>query len=255
MNALSRLTRTCSRSAFHFSPVPNWVVKRGPNRPWLRHFHGRCECPAHLRCYSATYLGRCITLRQNRIRMLNPSRRWKLKATFIALSLVALASGCSTMTPARYAMSVDNHQALKKLDGAKVRLVALTSVAPFDANCRLMGPIQAADGMTIPEFVKKAFNDELKFAGIYSDSGVTLSGQFTKIEFSSTAGLTNGWWLLGVKLQSSNGTSLSAENRYEFKSGFDAITACNQTAQALGPAVQDLIKSAVTDPMFANLVR
>jgi hypothetical protein len=152
-------------------------------------------------------------------------------------------------------MSVDNNQALKKLEGSKVRLASISSPINFDANCRLMGPIQAADGMTIPQFVEKAFNDEFKFAGLYSDSGTALTSVLSKIEFSSTSGLTSGYWHLGMDLKSSNGKAISVDNRYEFKSGFDAITACNQTAQALGPAVQDLIKKAVTHPEFAALIR
>lgn len=118
-----------------------------------------------------------------------------------------------------------------------------------------MGPIQASDGMTIPQFVEKAFTDELKFASLYSDTGVALTGSINRIEFSSTSGLTNGYWHLGMELKSSNGRSMSFDNRYEFKSGFDAITACNQTAQALGPAVQDLIKKVVTNPGFGGLIR
>jgi hypothetical protein len=118
-----------------------------------------------------------------------------------------------------------------------------------------MGPIQASDGMTIPQFVEKAFNDEFKFASIYADNGVVLSGTLSQIEFSSSAGLTNGYWLLGMTLKSSNGKSMTVDSRYDFKSGFDAITACNQTAQALGPAVQDLIKKAVTQPNFAAMTR
>lgn len=118
-----------------------------------------------------------------------------------------------------------------------------------------MGPIQAADGMTIPQFVEKAFNDELKFAGLYSEDGVKLSGSLNQIQFSSTSGLTNGYWQMGMDLKSSSGKSLIVDNRYDFKSGFDAITACNQTAQALGPAVQDLIKKAVTHPEFVALIK
>ena len=60
---------------------------------------------------------------------------------------------------------------------------------------------------------------------------------------------------MALTLASSNGASLRAKNRYEFKSGFDAITACNQTAQALGPAVQDLIKKTVTNAHFGALLR
>jgi hypothetical protein len=44
-----------------------------------------------------------------------------------------------------------------------------------------MGPIQAGDGLTIPQFVAKAFNDELKFAfwlhrQVWSFIGVRLVG-------------------------------------------------------------------------------
>jgi hypothetical protein len=159
------------------------------------------------------------------------------------------------MTPARYAVSVDNNQMLKQYEGAAIRLGNLTASSDYSANCRLMGPIKAADGMSIPDFIQKAFNDEFKFANVYSDSGINLSGTVTKVEFSSTSGLTDGWWDLGIKLTSSNGASMEAENRHSFKSGFDAITACNQTAQALGSAVQDLIKKVISDPQFSQLIR
>jgi len=166
----------------------------------------------------------------------------------------SLLVGCTTMSGARYNVSVDNNQALKAYAGSAVRLAAMDSVQ-YDPNCRLAGPIKPLDGMNIPELIQKAFNDEFKFADIYSDNGITLNGKMDKILFSSSAGITNGWWDLGVTLTSSNGRSMSASNRYEFKSGFDAMTACNHTAQALGPAIQDLIKKVVTDPAFGTLVR
>jgi hypothetical protein len=174
---------------------------------------------------------------------------------FAVAAVAILALGCSTMTPARYSVSIDNNQALKRYESSKAMVASISSSARYDASCRLMGPIQASDGMTIPQFVEKAFNDELKFANIYSDQGVSLKGDLTRIAFSSTSGLTNGWWELALKLTLSNGKSMTAESRYEFKSGFDAITACNQTAQALGPSVQDLIKKIVDDPQFGELLR
>jgi hypothetical protein len=48
---------------------------------------------------------------------------------------------------------------------------------------------------------------------------------------------------------------MSVNNKYTFKSGFDAITACNATADALTPAVQDLINATVNDPKFALLMK
>ena len=47
--------------------------------------------------------------------------------------------------------------------------------------------------------------------------------------------------------------SLNVSNKYSFKSGFDAITACNATADALSPAVQDLIKATINHRDFAKL--
>ena len=176
------------------------------------------------------------------------------KIVFMAVALLML-SACSTMQPPRYAISVDNIQKLKSYEGVKAEVVSLNQSANFSPNCRLMGPIEPADGLTFSQFISKAFNDEFKMAGLYSTDGIKLYGDITKIEFSSITGLTNGYWDIGLRLDSSNGQSLSVSNKYTFKSGFDAITACNATADALSPAVQDLIKAAVTHPDFSKLLK
>jgi hypothetical protein len=175
-----------------------------------------------------------------------------MKKLFI-LATVVLLSACSTMQPPRYAVSVDNIQQLKSYNGS-VADVKLTLDTEYQPNCRLMGPIEPADGLSIPQFVSKAFNDEFKMAGKHANSGVKITGEITKIKFSSVEGLTNGFWDIGLKLNSSNGNSLTISNKYTFKSGFDAITACNATADALSPAVQDLIKAAVSHPEFQSLM-
>lgn len=178
-----------------------------------------------------------------------------MKQLLLLVATLVLLSGCSTMTPARYSISADNNQALSKYEGAKIELVTLAPPADYDSGCRLMGPVQGPDGESIPQFVRHAFNDEFKFAKLYSKDGVKLRGTLTKIEFSSTSGLTNGWWGLAIKLSSPNGQTLEESSHTDFKSGFDAITACNQTAQALGGAVQDLIKATITDPKFGALLK
>lgn len=176
-----------------------------------------------------------------------------MKKTML-LAVVMMISACSTMQPPRYAVSVDNIQALKSYTGSKVEVVSLNQTIKFSPNCRAMGPIEPADGLTIPMFISKAFNDELKMAGLHSTEGTKITGDITKMEFSSITGLTNGYWDMGIALKSSNGNTLSVSNKYTFKSGFDAITACNATADALTPAVQDLIKAAVTNPDFKKLL-
>ena len=111
--------------------------------------------------------------------------------------------------------------------------------------------------MSIAQFVEKAFNDELKLANIYSDNGVSLIGSLTEINFSSghKGLLASGWRDLSLSLSSDNGKSMRVANRHEFQSSLDRYVACDRTAQALTPAVQDLIKKAVTDPQFGALLR
>jgi len=177
-----------------------------------------------------------------------------MKKVVLAIS-VLLLSACSTMQPPRYAVSVDNIQSLKKLPNVQGEFVSLNLPNNFSSNCRLMGPIEPADGLTIPQFITKAFNDELKMADKYSSDAVKISGNVTHIEFSSISGLTNGYWDIALQLQSTNGSSITVSNKYAFESGFDAITACNATADALSPAVQDLIKATVNHPDFAKLMQ
>ena len=177
-----------------------------------------------------------------------------MKNVVLAVSVLAL-SACSTMQPPRYAVSVDNIQTLKHLTEINGEFASLNQPTKFSSNCRLMGPIEPADGLSIPQFITKAFNDELKMADKYSKDTIKITGDITKIEFSSISGLTSGYWDIGLSLNSTNGTNLTVNNKYSFKSGFDAITACNATADALSPAVQDLIKATVSHPEFSKLMK
>lgn len=159
------------------------------------------------------------------------------------------------MQPPRYAPSADNIVKLREFTGSKVTVSSLKMAATYDSGCRMMGPIEPADGLSIPDFIAKALNDELKMAGVYAAGGRTLSGSVDRVLFSSSSGLVNGYWDLAVTLQSDNGRTLSAASLYNFKSGFDAATACNATADALSSAVQDLIKVIVNDPAFPALLQ
>lgn len=105
---------------------------------------------------------------------------------------------------------VENVQALKKFEDASLMVSEFTQSTTFNSSCRLMGPIEPADGLTFPEFISKAFNDELKIAGIYSEDGTKISGDITKVDFSSSSGITNGFWDIAITLKSSNGNTLQA---------------------------------------------
>ena len=176
----------------------------------------------------------------------------------IALAGITLLASCITITPGRYSTLVDNQQALKKYAGSQARVTAMLTPVNYSGSCRLVtGKILGPDGMSIAQYVQRAFNDELKTANIYSDSGVSFVGSLTEINFSSGHGgiLASGWWDLSLSLNSGNGKSIKVANRYEFESSLDRHVACDRTARALTPAVQDLINKAVTDPQFGNLLR
>ncbi len=113
---------------------------------------------------------------------------------------------------------------------------------------------QDADGESFEEYIRKAFIADLDIAEVYSAAApVTLTGRLDAIDFSS--GLTDAAWDIALTISSSNGKSLSVDNHYSFAGNFVGEVACNQTAQALMPAVQDLIGKMITHPDFAALLR
>jgi len=58
-----------------------------------------------------------------------------------------------------------------------------------------------------------------------------------------------------LTVTSSNGQSLSVSEEYKYASSYYGETACNQTAQALMPAVQNVVGKVVRHPNFPALLR
>jgi hypothetical protein len=173
------------------------------------------------------------------------------------LTMVFTVSACSTFTTPRYSISADTNVALKTLGASAIGIGAFSGPAAFDNSCRAAGPLAPPDGMSHTEYLRKAFEDELKVAGVHATDAkrVVLTGTVKRLEFSSSRGITGGSWDIDLAISSSNGRSLSASEHYEFQSGFIADTACKQTAEAYLPAVQNLIGKIVRAPEFKALVQ
>jgi hypothetical protein len=170
-----------------------------------------------------------------------------------ALLLPVVLGACSTYAAQRYSVNADTVVALRQFAGHAVSVGAFTSTPPGEnvITCRAVGPIKTPDGEPFSEFVRKALVAEMKIAGIYADNAATvLTGSLDAIDFSTMSGN----WRLSLTLVSSNGHSLSQTENYSFSSSYVGETACNQTAQALMPAVQDLIARTVNDPAFRTLI-
>jgi len=175
----------------------------------------------------------------------------------IVLPLLLTLSACDTFTTPRYSINADTNVALKSIGATNIGVGNFSGPADFDTACRAVGPLAPPDGMTHTEYLKKAFEDELKVAGAFGAASprIILSGVVNNMSFSSTRGLTGGSWDINLTLSSSNGKKLSASEHYEFESGFVGFTACKQTAEAYMPAVQNLIKKIVRLPEFRALVQ
>jgi len=172
----------------------------------------------------------------------------------ILLAAFAL-SGCFSMPPANYMVSADARAALQKYQGSKVAVGDIANPPTFDPMCRAVGHVTVSDGMSLGQFVAKGFNDELKYAGLQAEGGVRLKGALTRVAFSSSAGVTGGWWDVALTLESTNGSTMAIEHKYEFDAGFVGASACGNVSRAFGPAVQQLVYKTITDPRFAGLVR
>lgn len=177
--------------------------------------------------------------------------------TWIVVIAAVVLSACETPTTQRYAISPDNNLLLKAMGVSAVGVGTFAGPVDFNANCRALGALQVADGLSHTQYIRKAFEDELKVAGAFAPSSprVTLTGKVDRLEFSSTRALTGGSWTIDLALTSSNGKSLRINEHYEFNSGFAAPEACRNTAEAFSRAVQNLVGKTVRNPEFPSLVR
>ena len=177
-----------------------------------------------------------------------------MKQNLILLFTILVLTGCSTYAVDRYSISSDNIVALRSCGVDKLNVGEVTCFEPDlkEIMCRGVGPIKTPDGNTYSDFIKEALIDELQMADIYSvEAPITLTGHLEDIDFNSTT----GDWNLALTIHSSNGQAISVTENYKYKTSWYGETACNQTAQALMPAVQNIINKVVTDKDFSNLLR
>jgi len=177
----------------------------------------------------------------------------RLIAIPLLLSCLVLA-GCSTYATGRYSISPDNVVVLRNYENVRISVGEFTATEPglTELSCRMAMPIQTPDKTTFEEYIRQAFIDEMQIAGIYSeDAPVILTGHLDKISFSSMSGK----WYIDLTVTTKGGQSISVQTIYDYSSSFFGEAACNQTAQAFVPAVQELIKSVILHDEFPEIIR
>lgn len=182
-----------------------------------------------------------------------------MKQGLVLLVLVVLLSGCSTYVPSRYSISVDNVMALRTLNGKTLNVGAFSSSQPGqnEIMCYTAGLIKTPDGEPFSEFIRKALLDELRMANAFSPTApVSLTGNLDQIVFEEPQSFSPyvSSWKLALTVKSSNGRAMVVKEDYSYTTSFKVETACYQNAQALIPAVQNLIGKIVLSPDFIGLL-
>lgn len=198
------------------------------------------ECQIHVSCksganYYSILLGGSIV-------------NFRLAILVLSTSLVA---GCA-FNVAPYGASIQNVESVKAYNLQPVSVGNFESAKPGNASitCRAAGPVTVSPNFET--YIQQAFIDELKLAGIYdSASRLVLTGMLEEIDFSS--GITDGNWSFTLTLTNARNESFTTKSQFGFSGSFIADRACQEVAQAFGPAVQKLIGDVVRDPKFQQI--
>jgi len=165
---------------------------------------------------------------------------------------VALVSGCA-YNASPYGAAVKNVEAIKSKNIKPVAVSPFQSTKPgLDSIvCRAAGPVTVKP--SFEAYIEKAFIDELKLAGAYNPSSeFVLSGKLENVDFSS--GIGDGSWNFTLTLSNGKNQSFTTDSIFSFSGSFVADKACQEVAQAFGPAVQKLIEDVVQNPKFKQAV-
>ena len=172
------------------------------------------------------------------------------------LGVISVLVGCSTINSSPYRASPTNVVAVKQALGSSDTTLSLGSfsLAPGveeSLTCRLLGPIDVAAGKSVSQYVKEALQEELFLAGAYDpQSSIALSGQIERLGFSSVSPAS---WDISLRISSNKSAGYVTDVNYGFGTSFDAYSACQNVANAFGPAVQELLRRVVQNPAFSEL--
>ena len=178
-----------------------------------------------------------------------------MKRIIVAVSLLVL--GACSYVPQRYSVSAENTEALKKLGARNINVGPFTKTAEFDNSCRVVaGVVEKPGSAGFEGYIQNALVEELKRAGMFDDKTpkITLSGVVEKLSLSTWRTIYLSNWDIGVRLNSSNGKSVSITQHYEFNAGPDNLADCQQIANHYMFAVQKTLNKLIDAPEFESLV-
>jgi hypothetical protein len=173
------------------------------------------------------------------------------RSLLLLLSVAVLSTGCA-YNASPYGASVRNVESVKSYNLKPVAIGKFQAAKPglSSITCRAAGPVNVSPNFEA--YIERAFIDELKLAGAYdATSSLVLTGKLEEVDFSS--GITDGNWSFTLTVTNARGESFTTKSKFGFSGSFVADKACQEVAQAFGPAVQKLIEDVVRDPKFRQI--
>ncbi len=180
-------------------------------------------------------------------------KNWLL---LFAVLVTLVLSGCSTTNSIPYKVSTENLISIQKAlqpQGKKVRIGNVVMAAGVDEHlmCRLEGEGKVAPGKTLPMYIKDALEEELFAAKVYDPKASTIiNGKIVAISFSS---IVPANWIIEMEVSSNYSPGYTVSIKYLYNTSWVGSNACQNVADAFGPAVQELLKQVVNHPQFASL--
>lgn len=168
-----------------------------------------------------------------------------------------LLSACDTTSSIPYKASTRNIITIQETldEDTKFAVSSVSYASGYDPNllCRLLGEVDVGNGLSIPEYIQSAFEEELFTAGRFDQNSQTqIQIKVEKVSFST---ISPANWDIGLKVSSGSGFGYSISSRSEFKTSFGAYSACRNASVAFGPAVQSALNKVVSHPNFIRLVK
>lgn len=138
--------------------------------------------------------------------------------------------------------------------GIKASVGDFTSFDPGRKTyaCRVISAlISPPSDMTYEQYFRSELEKQLKVDRFFdAQSGVVLTGKIESMENSPG----DNYWVIVLKVSSSNGRSVTVSNKYEYRSSFwGGDNACSVAKAEMPFAVRYTIIKAVEDPAFPSL--
>jgi hypothetical protein len=176
------------------------------------------------------------------------------------LMLVLVLGACSSLLiymPPHYSISEDNAKAIKRFGGGNINVGPFTMADKFDSDCGVTaGSLKIDDNLGYEEYIRQGLIDELRNAGMFDDvtPKITLSGTIEQLSVYSRRNIVTSTWKIGLRVDSSNGQSVTVTEQYNFDVGFGSQADCQKIADAYMPLAQNILAKFINAPEFRSLI-